>query len=504
MQAETTPPQMQTYYIQEYRVTGAHELSELEIGKSVYPYLGPGRTQQDVENARAALAKAYQDKGYQTVSVQIPAQQIKGGVVMLEVVEGKVGRLRVNGAKYYSPEKIRQEAPSLAEGKVVDFNAVTHDIVALNQLSDRRVTPVLRAGEVPGTVDIDLNVNDTLPLHGSIELNNRYSPNTSELRLNGSVSYSNLWQLGHTVGFNFQLAPENLKDAEVFSAYYIAPVPSVNWLSLMMQGTKQDSDVSSLGTSDVTGVGDVVGMRAIINLPNGKDFYQSVNVGIDYKHFINGISLGGTKIVTPTTYFPLSANYSATWKGKGNETDLNVGLNFTFRGFGSNLTELDNSRFNADGGYLYLRGDLSHTHDFPGGIQVYGKIQGQVASEPLLSSEEFGGGGLGTVRGYLESAVIGDSAVFATAELRSPPLSTWVPKFNDWRVYFFAEGGMVAVTDPLPEQQDQFTLASFGVGTRMRLLNHFNGSLDIGVPLIGQSPTKAWDPMLTFRVWADF
>src|SRR5215469_7160623 len=68
-------------YIQEYRVEGTHKLSELEVEEAVYPYLGPGRTTEDVEHARAALEKAYQDKGYQTVSVQIPPQQVRNGVV---------------------------------------------------------------------------------------------------------------------------------------------------------------------------------------------------------------------------------------------------------------------------------------------------------------------------------------------------------------------------------------------------------------------------------------
>ncbi len=145
-------------YIQEYRVEGTHKLSELEVEEAVYPYLGPGRTTEDVEQARASLEKAYQDKGYQTVSVQIPPQQVRNGVVVLQVIEGKVGRLRIHGSRYFSLEQIRKQAPSMAEGTVPNFNDVTRDIVALNQLPDRRITPSLRAGVEPGTVDIDLNV----------------------------------------------------------------------------------------------------------------------------------------------------------------------------------------------------------------------------------------------------------------------------------------------------------------------------------------------------------
>ncbi len=55
-----------------------------------------------------------------------------------------------------------------------------------------------------------------------------------------------------------------------------------------------------------------------------------------------------------------------------------------------------------------------------------------------------------------------------------------------------------------PTSSHAFELASLGIGTRFHLYNHFNGALDLGVPLISQTETDAFDPLLTFRVWADF
>jgi hemolysin activation/secretion protein len=492
-------------YIQEYRVTGARQLTQQEIGEAVYPFLGPGRGPEDVEQARAALEKAYKDKGFQTVTVQIPQQQMRGGVVMLEVVEATVGRLRVHGSRYFSLADIKKKAPSLAEGGVPNFNDITRDIVALNQLPDRRVTPSLRAGVEPGTVDIDLNVKDTPPLHGSVELNDRYSPNTTQLRLNGSLSYNNLWQLGHSLGVSFQIAPERLEDAKVFSGYYLVRLPNVEWLSLMLQGTKQDSNVSTLGGAAVAGRGEVIGGRAMITLPAGKDFFHSVSLGLDYKHFNQGVDLGTGPTDTPITYYPWSAAYSATWLTKGTLTEFNGALNFHLRGLGSDSAEFENNRFGADGSFIYFRGDLAHTHDLPAGFQVYAKVQGQIADQPLVSSEQFSGGGLSTARGYLESETPGDNAIFGSFELRSPSLIGWLgEKVGEWRIYAFADAGRVVIKDPLPEQVSRFDLASIGLGSRLRLLDHVNGSLDAALPLISQSSTIAHDLRLTFRVWADF
>jgi hemolysin activation/secretion protein len=520
--SSSTPNQAERhFYIQEYRVEGGgHLLPRVEVEAAVYPYLGPYRTTEDVEQARAALEQAYRDKGYQTVTVQIPPQQVTGRVIVLEVMRGEVGRLRVHGSRYFSIDQIEREAPSLEEGQSPNFSQVTHDLLVLNDLADRRVTPTLRPGEVPGTVDVDLNVKDTLPLHGSLEINNRYSADTTPLRVNGSVNYDNLWQLEHSIGFSFQLAPEDSNQVEVFSGYYLARIPDVSWLSLMLQGTVQDSNVNTLGGIGVAGNGDVVGGRAIFTLPNQKDFYHSLSLGLDYKHFTQDVLIAGTGTVTPVTYFPLSAAYSGTWVGKGYETDLNASVNLALRGTGSDEADFELNRHGAMGDFIYFRGDLSHTRDLPEGFQFFVKAQGQAADEPLVNSEQFSGGGLGTVRGLLESEVLGDNGLLGTVELRTPSLSSFLGKtVDEWRFYFFSDGGILTQDDPLPETPYQYNLLSVGGGTRIKMLDHLNGSIDLGVPLVVdslesnvpagtyvQNPIRErpYNGRLTFRLWADF
>ncbi|MCE0483745.1 MAG: hypothetical protein LV479_05855 [Methylacidiphilales bacterium] len=504
--ASATAMSVPRFYIRQYEVKGGGKLlSSDEVEEAVYPYLGPYRTTEDVEAARGALEKAYRDKGYQTVTVMVPAQQMRNGVVKLQVMSGQVERLRVNGSRYFSIDQIRREAPSLQEGTSPNFTQVTHDLLVLNQISDRRVTPSVSPGREPGTVDVDLTVKDTFPMHGSLEINNRYSADTTPLRLNGSVSYDNLWQLEHSVGFSFQTAPENPSDVKVFSGYYLARVPDMSWLSLMLQGTDQDSNVNTLGGIGVAGKGQVIGGRAVFALPSRKDFYHSLSLGIDYKHFDQDVDIAGTHSVTPVTYYPLSAAYSSTWQGKGYETDFNASVNLAIREFGSDEAEFQQNRVGSSGDFIYFRGDLSQTWELPEGCQLFAKVQGQASDEPLVNSEQFSGGGIGTVRGYLESEELGDNGILGSVEMRSPSLGDVLGKaVNDWRFYVFAEGGRLSLDEALADQQSQFTLASIGAGTRLRILDHLNGSLDLGVPMDNGVQTTAWSPLLTFRVWAEF
>jgi len=493
-------------YIKEYRIQGVRQLSPLAIEEAVYPFLGPDRTRDDVEMARAALEKTYRDNGYQTVSVQVPPQEPKDGIVLLQVVEAEVGRLRVKGARYVSPEKIKAHATSLAEGKVINFNEVPGDIAGLNQLPGRQVTPSLRAGVEPGTVDVDLEVKDRPPIHASVELNNRSGPQTRPLRLNGAISDDNLWQLGHTAGLNFQVSPQDTRQVRVFSGYYLARFEGTDQPSLMLQGSKQDSNVSTLGNAAVIGRNETLGLRVIVPLPSDQHYFQSVSAGLDYKHLYQRVHLAGDggDVKTPATYYPLSASYSATVLNGKNKTEINAEVDFHLRGMGSAVVELDASRYHADGGFIYFRGDLAHTQELPLGLQAYGKIQGQIANQPLLSLEQFTGGGLGTVRGYLEGEASGDNGLIGTFELRSPNLANWLGKTGEWRLYGFLDGGTLTVIDALPAQKDHFWLASYGFGTRFSLWEHFSGSLDVGIPFYKQGETKPHEARLSFRAGLEY
>ncbi|MBV8924422.1 MAG: ShlB/FhaC/HecB family hemolysin secretion/activation protein [Bradyrhizobium sp.] len=517
--AAPKPAALQHFDIDDFAVQGVETLPEIDLERAIYPFLGPNKTSEDVEKARAALEKAYHDKGYQTVSVAVPQQNVQGKVVVLKVTELKVGKLRVKNSRYFDLDKIKDKAPSLQEGTVPNFNDVSKDIVALNQWPDRRVTPALRAGDAPGTVDIDLNVDDKAPIHGSLEVNNRQSPNTTAERIVGTVHYDNLWQNGDSASFTYQVAPQRPADAEVFSASYLARHPDINWLSFLLYGVKSSSNVATVGGTNIVGPGEIVGGRAVITLPSRDQFFHTLSIGVDFKHFDQTVSLAADSFGSPVTYYPIVATYTANFQNEKFTTQFDASITTNMRPFSSSTAEFDNKRFDASPSFTHINLDVSHTQELPEGFQVYGKVQGQVADGPLVSSEEISAGGLDTVRGYLESETLGDDGVIGNLELRSPNLGDMLQKqmkdetgqgaprfttFNEWRFFTFADAGHVEIQHALPEQQDKFDLWSYGVGTRFKVFNTINGVLAFSVPMTNQAFTRAGNPRVNVRVWGEF
>jgi hemolysin activation/secretion protein len=96
--------------VHEYRVLGNTVLPNRDIETVLYPLLGDHKTLADVEIARAALEKTYHDRGFGTVFVDIPEQEVSEKIVRLKVTEGRLHEVRISGARYFSERKIPQFA----------------------------------------------------------------------------------------------------------------------------------------------------------------------------------------------------------------------------------------------------------------------------------------------------------------------------------------------------------------------------------------------------------
>lgn len=492
--------------INEYVVRGNTVLDARAIEEAVYPYLGPQKSLSDLEAAREALQQRYQALGYQSVFVELPEQKVEGGVVYLQVSETKVGRVRVVGAKHYSPVEIREQVPALSEGQVPDFTQVQAELAELNRTPNRQVMPLVREGQRPGTMDVDLQVEDQQPWRVSLGLNNDYSANTEKLRTVATVGYNNLWQLGHAISLTWFTAPEDKDNAEVWSGSYSAPL-SERW-SLQLSAFKSDSNVATVGGSNVLGKGHSYGIAAIYTVPSSGNWAHSLSAGIDFKDFDERMSFGGENDTVPIKYAPITLGYNGMRYTEASQWSLGLSVVAGTRslfGYGSDDRAFDYKRYQADSSFLALRGDTSFTFNLIGNWQSASKLGFQLASGPLVSNEQFAAGGATSVRGYLAAERTGDDGVLFSQELRTPSIGPYLSSaINDWRFYLFTEGAHLTLKDPLPDQHDRFDLLSVGIGTRATLNDWLSGSLDWGLPLKDGPNTEKNDSRLHFSVQATF
>jgi len=434
--AEPPSPDQLKFAIYEFDVRGNTLLERREIEQLLYPFLGTGKRFEDVDAARQALEQFYREKGYPTVLVNIPEQNASRGTITFEIVESRIANVTISGSNYFSPKDIREQVPALREGAIFSMPVVRQQLGALNAANpDRSITPVLRAGKHPGTVEVELKVKDKSPAHARLELNNKYSAYTTHQRAIASLNYANLWQRNHNIGLDYQWAPQDTREVKVLVAKYFAPVGSAND-KLIFYFVDSESNVRPAGVPSVLGEGNIFGLRWLHPATPYQSYYHSFTLGLDYKDFEDLIDPNGIRLETPIEYANFSLTYSGTLQGAlreetgapGSITRLEMGMNLGVRGLANSEGEFRRKSAFSRPDYFYSKLMAEHERPLFWGFSGFGKLEAQLTDEKLISNEQYSIGGADTVRGYLESSAQGDYGMLAQFELRSMPFvqePTW-------------------------------------------------------------------------------
>jgi hemolysin activation/secretion protein len=469
----------------------------------VYPHLGPGKTLDDVEQARQGLENAYRAAGRGTVFVDIPAQDVStDGIVRLKVTEGRLRTVRVTGAKYFSGRQIRDALPAAGSEAIPDLPALQNEITALNtETADRSITPVLAAGTLPGTVNLTLRVEDKLPLHYSIEANDQYTADTSRTRLNLSASYDNLFGRLDSVGLQYQTAPEEPGELGVLVASYTRNLGAGRRLAFFF--VDSDSEVPALGTLNVLGKGQVYGTRFIVPYAAGDNDSHVLTLGADYKDFIESINVDSdTQFNTPISYLHFSLSDTSIWRFGRQTLSLNPSVNFGLRGIFNSVEEFADKRYRGRPNYFYLRAAGQYRTASWHGFSLVTNLAGQYAPDALIGNEQFTVGGADGVRGYLEAEEINDIGIKGGLQIESP---AWKLGLADSSLggFVFYDAGVVSAVGPLlPDEVRRTDLSSVGLGIALVSPNHFDSFLTWAYPLVPGPRTATGDARLLFSLRA--
>jgi len=463
-------------------------------------FAGENKSITDVEAARVKLEKTYHDLGYPTVLVNVPDQTLENGVVVLEVVEGKVRRVRVTGNRYFTMADIVKDTPSLKPGAIIYLPRLQEELMVVNTHPDMKVEPTLMPGKDFGTVDVELKVEDKMPLHGNLELNNRASVDTTDLRLNGMLRYDNLWQKGHSLSGQFQTTPEDTNEVQVLSASYVLPPPWQDEHRLAFFSVWSDSQSAFGEGFETIGSGFIFGLRYVIPLQPYALYTHNLTAGLDYKDFDETVGFTGQEdLVTPMQYWPLSFSYSGSLPDEGGVTVFSAGLNMALRELGTDTKQFAIKRYQSRGGYLYGTFGVERRQKLPWQTALYVKVDGQITNEPLISNEQYTAGGMESVRGFKEASESGDNAVHLLTEFSAPDLLKGLDMKMPCNLepFLFYDLAALSIKYPLEGQDASFNLSGAGAGIRGMIAGHYSFEVDWAIALTSSSEVSTGEPQVS-------
>jgi hemolysin activation/secretion protein len=445
------------------------------------------------------LEDLYHEHGFGTAFVDIPPQTVHDGLVRLHVTEGILERRVINGARYFPERDVIAQLPAATPGQVLQLANLQQQLGTVNsQTADRTVVPVLKAGSEPGTVDLALTVNDTLPLHGSLEFNNQATVDTRELRGIASVNYDNLFGRLDSLALQYQFTPQDFSQVRVFAVNYAAH-PFDSGLQPSLSYINSNSNVPTTGTLGVLGIGEITSAKVALPVASAVGSLQDVSLGIDYKHFRNKINQNATTALdTPITYLNLYAAYGGSWRSDSITTTLSVSLNAGPRGLVNSASGFENDRYKARADYFDMRADFAMTVKLPENFGLKLRVAGQAANEPLIANEDYSLTGADGVRGYLEAEELVDAGIKETVQLISPPLRRGSRVWGD--AFTFFDAGKGRVYDALAAQPGDIRVRSWGLGCDVLPGEKITGSLSWAKVLDPGSTTRAGESRILFFV----
>ena len=212
------------FKISGYDVQGNTLIAADTLRKLLAEFTGEAVGMERIRQALAALQMAYRGRGFATVAVTLPPQQLADGIVRVQVTEGRLAEVKVVGNRYFSSESIMRQLPNLRTNQVLNSRVFQADLDRANENRDRQIYPMLGPGPDPGTSALTLKVKDRLPLHGRFEVNNQSPPGTPDLRMNAALQYNNLWGREQQAGLQYSFSPEAMKEADRLPRFFDQPL----------------------------------------------------------------------------------------------------------------------------------------------------------------------------------------------------------------------------------------------------------------------------------------
>jgi hemolysin activation/secretion protein/AraC-like DNA-binding protein len=246
-----------TFEVKGYELEGNTLLPGAVTQPILQKHTGNAVTFEGVRQALADLQMAYRERGFITVAVALPPQQLTNGIVHVLVTEGRLSAIRIHGNRYFSDANVRRALPDLHTNMILNSLAFQQELDRANANRDRQIYGNINPGDEPGTTALDLNVKDRLPLHERMDVDNYSTPGTPALRINAAAQYNNLWQLEHQLGVQYSFSPQAYKQGSYpfydlplianYSAFYRMPLGAVNG-----PPHPQDYSVGDFGYDEVT------------------------------------------------------------------------------------------------------------------------------------------------------------------------------------------------------------------------------------------------------------
>jgi hemolysin activation/secretion protein len=482
----TTPDLPGTVRVKQFRIVGSTVFKQTDFDRLTKDYLNRDISIADLFEIRSRITQLYLDKGYVTSGAIVPPQRIgkAEGIVEIQVIEGRVEEIQVRGNNRLSQDYIRNRLAQYTGTPLNQQRLLSGlQLLRLNPLINN-VRAELAAGIQPGSSILTVEVGEAPTWHSQISVDNYRSPSAGTDRRQAQIRNINLLGLGD----NANLTYSNTNGSNSVDLYYEIPLNPQNTRLSISYGNSASNVIeqpfNALDIQSRSSYYEISIQHPIIQTPT-----QELTVGIiatnrqSQAQLLDNIPFpsAGADLNGNTRLSAVRFVQSYTQRSESEVFAARSQFSIGVDAFGATInSQGPDSRFLAwrgQGQYVKLLAPDSI-------LLVRGDLQ--VANRAILPFEQFGLGGVDSVRGYRQDALLADNGLFASTEARFP-----IARFSKDSLLLvtpFVDFGTVwnNSSESLPRK----TLLSTGLGLRYQFSDRLTAKVEWGIPLISLEGSK--------------
>ena len=458
---------------------------------------GQNLTLVQLEELAERITNFYQHHGYPLARAIIPAQVIRAGVVVIEVIEARYDQIRLDNRSEVDTPLLEATLSPLQSGQFIGQADMDHALLLLSDIPGVVVNANLRPGARVGTSDLSVLAEAGPAVAGNVTLDNYGSRYTGRGRIGGLVYVNNPLHHGDVLsasgmtsegrGMNYgRLSYElllNGRGTRVGAAYAALSYTLGDTLA-PLQG-HGDAEISTLWAR-----------HPLVRRGNHSLYGQ-----LQYDQMRLRDRLDSSAVRTDRTV----DNATLTLSGDTRDTLLSGGINnwsvswstgqVSFEDAAAKAADAASSR--TQGGYAKWNAHFARLQDLGQTSALYLTLNGQWAQDNLDSSQKMAAGGPYTVRAYDVGAISGDSGYFASVEYRHKLGQAWN---GQWQLQVFIDSAQLEINKkPWVAGRNDAVLSGAGLGLSWAGPDRWQARGYLASPigatpelLAGQASTRGW------------
>ena len=426
--APTPPnPDEQKQPVKGYKFQGNTLLTDEQLQEAVAQWTNTQIRFSELKDVTAAIRNLYAKNG-RVAQANIPPQEIQDGVILISIIEGKLGAVIVEPGKEgqtlrTQPDHVQGYFKRSNDGKeYIDTRPLNRSLLLINELPGVKATGGFEAGAVAGESDFRVKLDDGPLFAGQASISNAGSGSTGITQVLANLSVNN------PLGYGDQITIDAIQT--LGSLYgqlgYSFPVGHDGWRLGVQANALSYETLADYSPTQSQGIADTVGMNASYALLREPGNTMNARFKIENRGYSN------SQAHSNISNYQITA-YSAGLDGSFADTSQSL-ISYSLTGVLGNLVMNNAAQAAQDaagpgtaGIYKKLSFTFSRTEtlDWLPSTTWLMSLNGQIASTNLNSSEQTYMGGSYAVRAYPGGQGGGSQGAIFTNELQHRLNENW-------------------------------------------------------------------------------